>query len=217
MSGNPRLLSVVVFSLGLALAVSARAGAGSVTPMKPLGAERGVSHPQRAGRGARHELGPREQRRAAPADRQGSDPSGSLAFCRHGPPGLLRARSVRTAAPRLRRPGLVPGREPRLRDATALGSRDRPHVDREPAAPSEPARPWLPSCRRRRSGWFRIASSRPTSPAADRTRAPQSLTSNSRSSARRSRRRSCTSPRSTRSSRSLTSGARWSGLNGLVT
>lgn len=42
MSGNPRLLSVVVFSLGLALAVSARAGAGSVTPMKPLGAS-GVS------------------------------------------------------------------------------------------------------------------------------------------------------------------------------
>ena len=36
MSGNPRLLSVVVFSLGLALAVSARAGAGSVTQMKPL-------------------------------------------------------------------------------------------------------------------------------------------------------------------------------------
>ena len=38
MSGNPRLLSVVVFSLGLALAVSARAGAGSVTHTKPLNA-----------------------------------------------------------------------------------------------------------------------------------------------------------------------------------
>jgi uncharacterized protein YkwD len=42
MSGNPRLLSVVVFLLGLALAVSARAGAGSDTHMQPLNA-RGVS------------------------------------------------------------------------------------------------------------------------------------------------------------------------------
>jgi uncharacterized protein YkwD len=37
MSGNSRLLSVVVFSLGLALAVSARAGANAVTPATPLG------------------------------------------------------------------------------------------------------------------------------------------------------------------------------------
>jgi len=36
MSGNSRILSVVVFSLGLALAVSARAGAGSVTRTTPL-------------------------------------------------------------------------------------------------------------------------------------------------------------------------------------
>ena len=42
MSGNSRILSVVVFSLGLALAVSARAGAGSVTPSTPLG-QSGVS------------------------------------------------------------------------------------------------------------------------------------------------------------------------------
>ena len=42
MSGNPRLLSVVVILLGLALAVSARAGAGSATHMKPL-STRGVS------------------------------------------------------------------------------------------------------------------------------------------------------------------------------
>ena len=37
MSGNSRILSVVVFSLGLALAVSAQAGADAVTPTQPLG------------------------------------------------------------------------------------------------------------------------------------------------------------------------------------
>jgi uncharacterized protein YkwD len=42
MPEKPRLLSVVVFSLGLALAVSAQAGAGSVTSTRPL-APSGVS------------------------------------------------------------------------------------------------------------------------------------------------------------------------------
>jgi uncharacterized protein YkwD len=37
MPGKSRILSVVVFSLGLALAVSARAGANAVTPATPLG------------------------------------------------------------------------------------------------------------------------------------------------------------------------------------
>ena len=214
MSENSRILSVVVLMLGLALAVSARAGANAITPQERL-ASVGVAAPKP--RGARDRPRPQlragDERRASVAHRQGPDPSGSCAFRRHGSQGLLRPRSLRPAPAPVRRPGAVHRREPCVRHEAALGGRDRPDVDREPAAQGEPPGPWLPAGRCRPRGWLTPASSPPTSPA----RAPQSPTRSCRSSASRSRLSSCSSPRSTRASRSSINGARWRGLKGFVT
>ena len=147
MSGNRRILSVVVLMLGLALAFGASAGANAITP-PPLSSNGVAATPGelaivRAMNAVRANNGVpalRVGRRLTRAARSHSVDMARRGYFDHGA-FVERLRSFGVRAPYLGE-NLASGTQP-------LGGRDRPDVDREPAAPPEPARPGLPAHRRR--------------------------------------------------------------------